>query len=381
MTLLTLSPQNILIIKPSAIGDVVHALPILNLLRKKWPGAKISWLITPGCAGMIDRHPQLDEMIVFDRKRFGGWWRSWRVFKELRAFTRSLREKRFDLVLDLQGLFRSGWLTAKTKAPVRVGFGNAREMAWIFYNHKVPIETLAQHAIERYLKMARVIGCEGEAEFVFAHDEGDRERVRAMVAEERVASCELLVVSKESDRVLREIRTSASSLATSNQQLATLSFFPRYAVLAPTTNWETKKWPVRRFAALVPILKKRFGLESVLVGGPDVAGMSSAIPGAINLGGRTSLRELCALIEGAALVVANDSGPMHIAAAMNRPLVTVFGPTNPVRTGPYRREKSVVRLGIACSPCYSRTCSHRSCLVWLNEEEVVGVAAEEMGVD
>ena len=170
---------------------------------------------------------------------------------------------------------------------------------------------------------------------------------------------------------------SALSLATINSQLATLS---SYAVLAPTTNWETKKWPLRRFAALVLILRERFGLHSVLIGGPDVAEMSSQIPGTINLGGKTSLRELCALIEGAALVVANDSGPMHIAAAMNRPLVTVFGPTNPIRTGPYQRQKSVVRLPIACSPCYSRTCSHQSCLVWLNEEDVVRVAAEQMGL-
>src|SRR5690606_37677714 len=112
----------------------------------------------------------------------------------------------------------------------------------------------------------------------------------------------------------------------------------------------------------------------------DVAGMSDQIPGTLNLGGRTSLRELCALIEGASLVVANDSGPMHVAAAMNRPLVTVFGPTNPVRTGPYRRSDTVVRLAIACSPCYSRTCSHQSCLRGLGEDSVAEAAARQMGV-
>jgi len=390
-----INPAKILIIKPSAIGDVVHALPILNLVRRKWPSAKISWLVTPGCAGMIQGHPQLDEVILFDRKRWAGWWRSVRLFKELRAFTRDLRERKFDLVLDLQGLFRSGWLTGKTKAPLRIGFSNAREMAWLFYNQTVPIETMEQHAIERYLKMARAIGCEGEAEFIFAHDDADRERVRRMLEEGSGFTGQGSAAEKSDEATKRrsdegeEKRDegegmkdktkppSALSLATINSQLATLS---SYAVLAPTTNWETKKWPLRRFAALVLILRERFGLHSVLIGGPDVAEMSSQIPGTINLGGKTSLRELCALIEGAALVVANDSGPMHIAAAMNRPLVTVFGPTNPIRTGPYQRQKSVVRLPIACSPCYSRTCSHQSCLVWLNEEDVVRVAAEQMGL-
>src|SRR5450432_3001508 len=103
-------PQRILIIKPSAIGDVVHALPVLNLLRKKWPAAKISWLVTPVCAGLLDGHPMLDEVIVFNRKRFGHTWRSQTAALALWRFNRDLRERKFDLVIDLQCLFRSGWL-------------------------------------------------------------------------------------------------------------------------------------------------------------------------------------------------------------------------------------------------------------------------------
>jgi ADP-heptose:LPS heptosyltransferase len=302
---------------------------------------------------MIEGHPQLDEVILFDRKRLAGWWRNPRTFAALSTFKRDLRARAFDLVLDLQGLFRSGWLAKKTKAAVRVGFANAREGAWLFYTHRVPIDTMEQHAVERYLKLARFIGCEGETRFVFPHTDADRTRVRAMLVDGSDGATE-----RRSDE----------------------GWVPRYAVLAPTTNWETKRWPTERFAGLVPLLRERYGLASVLIGGPDVAGMSGRIPGTINLGGRTSLRELCALIEGASLVVANDSGPMHIAAAMNRPLVTVFGPTNPVRTGPYQRMGSVVRLNLSCSPCYSRTCSHQSCLRWLPEESVVAVAAREMGV-
>jgi heptosyltransferase-1 len=337
-----LEPQRVLIIKPSAIGDVVHALPVLNLVKRKWPAAKVSWLVTPACSGLLENHPLLDEVILFDRKRFGGAWRSPRLALELRRFTRSLRARGFDLVIDLQGLFRSGWLAKKSGAAMRVGFSNARELAWIFYTHRVPIETMEQHAISRYLKLAEFIGCgSSPVEFPFATSDADRTYVSQLLTAQ-----------------------AASPL--------------RYAVLMPGTNWQTKRWPVEKFAALVAPLREQFGLASVLAGGGDAAAMAKDLPGVINLAGKTSLNQLTALLERAELVIANDSGPMHIAAALGRPLVTPFGPTNPVRTGPYGRMESVVRLDLICSPCYSRKCSHRSCLNWLEIEPVLRLAKEQM---
>jgi lipopolysaccharide heptosyltransferase I len=330
-------PRRILIIKPSAIGDVVHALPVLNLMRRRWPAAHIAWLVTPACAGLLERHPQLDEVVRFERRELGKGWRSPRAALELYRFTRALRDARFDLVVDLQGLFRSGWLAAATRAPVRVGPANAREGAWLFYTHRVPTGAIEQHAIERYLTIAEALGCErGPVEFVFAVDDGDRGHVAQLVPG------------------------------------------GRYAVLMPGANWETKQWPVEHFAGLVAPLRERFGLDSVVAGGPDVAGLAAQVPGAVNLAGRTNLRQLVALLERAALVVANDSGPMHVAAALGRPLVTPYGPTNPVRTGPYGRGDSVVRLDIACSPCYSRRCSHQSCLRCLTIDPVLESAARQM---
>jgi lipopolysaccharide heptosyltransferase I len=336
---LNLQPERILIIKPSAIGDVVHALPVLARVKKTWRAARVSWLVTPACSGLLDGHPLLDEVILFDRKRFGHWWRHPRLAMELRRFTRSLKTRGFDLVIDLQGLFRSGWLARKTGAPVRVGFANARELAWAFYTHRVPIKTMEQHAISRYQALATFIGCaEGPVEFPFATTEEDRACVRELL-QDRGAN---------------------------------------YAVLMPGTNWETKRWPVEKFAALVEPLRERFGLTSVLAGGADAAAMARDLPGALNLAGKTSLKQLTALLEGAALVVANDSGPMHIASALGRPLVTPFGPTNPVRTGPFGRMESVIRLDIPCSPCYSRTCSHRSCLRLLDIQPVLHLAQQQM---
>lgn len=329
-------PRRILIIKPSAIGDVVHALPVLNLLRQRWPAAYIAWLVTPACAGLLERHPQLDEVIRFERREFGRGWRSPRATADLYRFLRDLGRRRFDLVIDLQGLFRSGWLAASTRAPCRVGPANAREGAWIFYTHRVPTGPPDQHAIERYLTIAEAVGCKrGPVEFHFAVDEGDRAYARALAP-------------------------------------------TQYAVLMPGANWLTKQWPVERFAALVKPLRERFGIESVVAGGKDVTALAERIPEAINLAGRTDLRQLVALLERASLVVANDSGPMHIAAAIGRPLVTPFGPTNPVRTGPYRRADSVIRVDIPCSPCYSRRCSHISCLKWIGTTPVLDLAERQM---
>jgi ADP-heptose:LPS heptosyltransferase len=149
--------------------------------------------------------------------------------------------------------------------------------------------------------------------------------------------------------------------------------------LLPGTNWETKRWPVEKFAGLVAPLRDQFGLISVLAGGPDAGAMAPQIPGTVDLTCKTTLKQLTALLERADLVVANDSGPMHIASALGRPLVTPFGPTNPVRTGPYGRMDSVIRIDIVCSPCYSRTCSHQSCLRWLDVGPVLRLAEEQMG--
>ncbi|HEX8910712.1 MAG TPA: lipopolysaccharide heptosyltransferase II [Humisphaera sp.] len=330
-------PRRVLIVKPSAIGDVVHGLPVLALLKRHWPAASFSWLVTPACAGILDGHPMLDEVIRFDRKGLGTSWHTPAGVRALVDVGRSLAGRRFDLVIDLQGLFRSGWLTAQTLAPVRVGLSDAREMATLFYTHRAQVGRRERHAVERYLAVPEALGAgRGPVEFPFATSAADRAFVAAHAP-------------------------------------------PRYAALFPGTNWPTKRWPVERFAALVEPLSRRFGLASVVGGGPAEAELAAQIPGALNLAGKTTLNQLVALIERAELVVSNDSGPMHIAAALGKPLVAPFGPTNPVRTGPYGRMPSVVKLELPCSPCYSRRCSHRTCLQALGVESVLGVVEREMG--
>lgn len=328
--LLSTPPQRLLIIKPSAIGDVVHTLPMLNLLRQTWPQAQISWLVTPACANILQEHPQLDELITFDRKALARWWHHPPTAANLWRFCSALRRRKFDLVIDFQGLFRSAWFGWMSRAPVRIGFANAREGAPLFYTHRVDAGPIEQHAIDRYRRLLDFIGCPTQPiNFCFPTDAADRQMISNLVGTDP------------------------------------------YAVILPGSNWATKRWPVDRFAALVPVLHDRWGLKTVVAGSPAEYDLAQQVHGHINLCGQTNLRQLVALLEKASIVIANDSGPMHIAAALGRPLVALFGPTNPVRTGPYGRLDAVVRHSIVCSPCYRRTCSHQSCLTLLTIDPVL----------
>ena len=329
-------PKRILIVKPSALGDIVHTLPFLYLLRQRFPNAHIAWLVVPAFASLLEGHPLLNDVIRFDRRGIANWWRDLAAASKLLKFSTDLRRQRFDLVIDLQGLLRSGWIAWQTRAPVRVGFDYAREGGAHFYTHRVPTRTHEKHATERYLDIAEALGC-GRGPIVF--DFGV-ERI------DRLAAADLTGQSE------------------------------KYAVLLPGTNWATKRWPEEYFAQLVQPLREEFGLDVFIAGANDVAPIR--FEGATNLAGRTTLRQLAALLDRASLVFANDSGPMHVAAALGRPLVAIYGPTNPVRTGPYLREDAVLQLDLPCRPCYSRTCVHQSCMRWLTPADVLRAARQQM---
>ena len=319
-------PKRILIVKPSALGDVVGSLPVAGLLKQRWPNARVAWLVARPFASLLETHPHVDEVVLFDRLRDGN------RLDQLRATRRLVGELRrgdFDLVIDLQGLFRSGWLTWRSGARRRVGFAYAREGASRFYTDRVPARGDGRNATERYLDVAEHLGCGRDA--------------------------------------TADIVTTPVDDAAADALLAPLDGAP-FALLLPGTNWSTKRWPAASFAALARRLES--GGLRVAVGGADDAKAAAAIIGGLDLAGRTSVRELAVVMRRASLVVANDSGPMHLAAALNRPLVALFGPTDPYRTGPWRSPGSVVRLDVACSPCLSRSCVHQTCLTGLSVDAV-----------
>lgn len=345
--------QNILLIKPSSLGDIIHALPVLHGLRTRYPDAVISWLVAAPFAPLIADHPQLDHVVHFDRARFGRMTRSPAAAAAFVAFLRDLRDRSFDLVIDLQGLFRSGFLAWITGADVRIGFAAAREGAPLFYTHRVAeddADFARTHAADRNWAVARAL------------DIGDMP-----------LRFDLAVTDAERDR--------AADI------LGALNTDPRVCFVAvlPGARWETKRWSPDRFAAFIEHVWRDHSVPCVLLGAPDerdlcenVARLSGRT--VTNLAGRTNLRDLVAIIDRAAAVLTHDSGPMHIAAALNRPLVALLGPTNRNRTGPYGYGASVVQADLPCVPCYLKHLSqcpyNHQCMVTLDPSEVAGRLGE-----
>ncbi len=320
--------KNILIIKPSAAGDIICALPVLVALRKRFPDAKISWLVSSHLADLINNHPMIDHIIEFDRRRFGYLAHSWSVTKRFMKFLRSLRQAKFDLVIDLQGLFRSGFLAWNTQAPVRIGPAEKRELGWIFYTHRMPEMDHNTHTVDRMHSCIKLFADEekiGEPEFVVHIPEPARDIIR--------------------------------------QRLAAHHITPRkYIAIAPGGTWSSKCWPVDKFTELSKLICSKLELPVVILGGKNERSIAEKMMEKLsnypvaNFTGQTTLPQLLALIDDSTALVSNDSGPMHIAVALNRPVTAIIGPTNPARTGPYNRPKSVVKTSLDCSPCYKRHC-------------------------
>jgi len=303
-------PRNILIIKPSSLGDIVLALPALSAMRRNFPKARISWLIRPEFAPLIEGNPNLTEIIPFDRVLYGKAWYSPAAMAQLWAFIRRLRQERFDTVVDLQGLFRTaglGWLSGAVR---RFGMANAREFGAIFYTDKVRQDEECIHLVDYYLKIIREMGAtDVKVEFVLPRVKEAAGAIKGILAQHNVP-------------------------------------LDGYAVFVPGSAHRGKCWPRERFAKLAEEIVKRFGLAIVACG---TAGERDIVKELKNiartpitdLAGKTSLKELVELLRGARLVVSNDTGPGHIAAALGVPLVMMFGWSNPTRVMPYGRPECV----------------------------------------
>ena len=323
-------PGKILIIKPSSLGDVVHSFPFLNAVRTCFSKAEIHWVIAKGLEGLLEGHPMIHKLWIINKDAWKSIKNVGNTVKELKILFKELKKEHFDLVVDLQGLLRSGVITAATGSPVRVGFTEAREGSRVFYTHKIK-GGKDIHAVDRYLKIAAFLGCN---------------------------------------------ITSAHFPLYFNSSLVTLhsSLSEDYAVLVPGARWKTKIWPPEKFGEL----SSKLSLRSIIVGGKRDINTANKIVGlsrgkALSLAGKTNLKELIEVIRHAQFLVSNDSGPMHIAAALGIPVFAIFGPTDPVKTGPYGKGHTVIREDIPCSPCFKRTCSDLKCMNGLSAEKVYGV--------
>ena len=304
--------KNILITKPSSLGDIVLALPALRALRMSFPEAKISWLIRPEFAGLVENHPHLDETIIFDRKFLGKAWFHPCAFGALMSLIGKLRRSRFDVIFDFQGLFRTASLAWLSGCKTRFGMANAREFATFFYTHKVTQNIEEIHMVDYYLKIIQAAGASDfGVEFIFPSNP--------------------------------DAEDSAAEL------LANHGIKENYAVFIPGSAHQDKCWPPERFARLAEKISSDYNLSVVATGSASEADIVEKIQEKANvtiesLAGQTSLSGLVALLKRAALVVSNDTGPGHIAAALGVPLVMMFGRANPIRLEPYKRKHCVMAV-------------------------------------
>jgi lipopolysaccharide heptosyltransferase II len=335
--------RRILIIKPSSLGDVIHALPTLAALRDRFPSAHITWLVKRQWAGVLERAEGLDRIWPIE-PGLPGWLR---VVPSLRAVA-------FDLVIDLQGLFRSGAIAWLTGCPTRIGFANGREGSPLCYTQRVIVPTLDTHAVDRYLLIASALGAtpKGPPQFRTRLCSIDREQIAQLLKD-----CGLAPGS-------------------------------RWIAINVSGRWDTKRWPPERFAAVADALQEERLGPVALIGSRDDRAATQAVLRSmhttpIDLTGQTSPELLPALLASASLLLTNDSGPMHIAAAMGTPVVALFGPTSPLRTGPYGAEHRVLRSGVPCSPCFSRTCRNPvplECLTSIDPKTVIEAVREQLAL-
>jgi heptosyltransferase I len=301
--------REICIVMLSAIGDAVHVLPVANALKRAWPECRITWMVQPAAHALVAGHPAIDDFVVFRRRRGLGAWRSFRdVAVELRG-------RRFDLLLGLQVYLKAGLITGLARARVKLGFDvrRARDAQWLFTNARIPPHA-PQHVQDQYFEFLEYLGVEPRpVTWGLTLTDGERAAKAAFFA--------------KLDR-------------------------PACAVVVGTSRVE-KNWTADRYARLLEEVESRHGLRPVLVGGPSGVERRIADQILADTGARVvdalgdDVRRLVWLIDGSALVVSPDTGPLHIARALDKPVVSLFGRTNPKRSGPYRAYQDLVVDGYA----------------------------------
>ncbi len=311
----------ILILKPSSLGDVVQALPVLRSLKRHLPASQIYWWIDSHLAPLLDSDPDLAGVVRFERQRWASplhWGEMWRT-------VRWLRRQDFDWVIDLQCLMRSGIFAWLANGRVSVGLDEPREGARGFYDHVIQRPSPLTHAVDWYLRVLPVLRVPAKGELPWLPP-------RPAVAES----------------VRRQWPVAAA----------------RWIALQPGARWTNKRWPAESYAELVRLLAPvNPGFHFAILGGEEDRCLGEVIARAdparyLDLSGRLSLPELVEWIRLSELIVSNDTGPMHIAAALGTPVVALFGPTEPRRTGPYGQLEHVLQLKLPCVPCLKPRCGY-----------------------
>lgn len=334
--------ERVAIVKLSSIGDVVHALPVSAALKRSFPHLQIAWITEERCAEIVTGNPYLHEVIVIPNKAWRrGIWHP-RTWRGVRRVVGTLRSRRFQLTIDLQGLLKSAVVAWLTGAPLRIGYHWQREGAWLF-NRVVPKEPTSVHVVQEYLDVARYLGAQTEpVEFpLFISPEAD-ERVRYLLEEEGISPPE------------------------------------GFVSINPSAGQPFKRWRTERWAELMTLIHRRYLLPMVLVGSkadrPLVEEIRSRTSAPfVDMVGRTNLKELAAILRRSILHLCGDTGSAHISVALGRPVIGLYGPTNHQRTAPYGQEHRIITHKHQCPVCHSRNPrrEHSDCMDMIAVTEVL----------
>jgi lipopolysaccharide heptosyltransferase II len=336
----------ILILKPSSLGDVIQALPVLRLLKSHFRDAEIFWWIDTALAPLIEGDPDLAGVVRFHRKR----WARPQHWPEMFCSIHWMREQNFDIVIDLQCLARSAAFAWLANGKFLVGLDEIREGASGFYDLAVPRKNFYTHAVDWYLSVLPKLGVPVHKNFVW--------------------------LPKQPQIAVAVKQKWFSKPSTFNFEPSTL------ILLQPGARWNNKRWPVEYFYELVKLLLQKFAdARFAVLGGTGDKPLGEIISRAepdrvLNLCGETSLPEMIEWIRLCDLMITNDTGPMHAAAALNKPVVALFGPTEPRRTGPYDQLQNVLQIQLPCEPCMKSYCAWKNpmeCLRAISPQAVLNL--------
>lgn len=345
--------NRILIVKLSSIGDVVHSLPTLKALRDTYQNAYIAWVIEEKSKDVIIGNKYLDEVIVFEKEKWKKELFKKIGFKEslkvITSFAKLLRSKKFDVAIDLQGLMRSSLIAYFSGAKIRVGYNDTREGSSLFYNLKVKSNKEIVHAIDRYLNIAKFLGADiNKADFHIHIPKEDEDFANDFLKENKIGE----------DALIIGINPGASILH--------------------------NRWDAEKFGKLSDILIEKYNAKIIVFGGKQDIELKERMLKVMKNNpavavGKTTLKQLAALIKKCKIFVGNDTGPLHIAVAMKVPTVAIFGPADPQRTGPYGENHKIVYKKFPCSPCFRHPlCKDFPCMKEISIEDVLEAVKEQI---
>lgn len=337
--------QRILITRLRFLGDVVLSTPLVRAVRRAFPKAQIAYLTEKPYGEVLENNPNLNLIISLERKEIASLFLTQRAFAHA-AFIKRLRGKNFDMVIDLLGNPRSGLLSLLSGAAYRLGPARRRRAA--YYTHPVPEPDRIHNQIETHLEFLRPLGVDpakaNQKTEVFLTTE-ERKEARSYLKENRLASRPLVIIH-------------------------------------PGASWPAKRWLPERFAQAAERLKDKLGATILLLAGPEehalVREVAQKMKEPPHIAGGLSIRRLCSLLEACDLFLTNDAGPMHIACALKKPTLALFGPGDPRTWFPYHEEHGqvVIHPALSCWPCHQDECNKMDCMKAITVEEVVKKARQ-----